>query len=119
MKRIFPNIIFFVTFMALLLSIASSPILASEKVDIQKLIQDAETAENHIEIAELYEKQAVKAESKANIHASMAKTYERSTKRKALAIHCKNLTQKYKEAAKEYEILAGEHRKIAAELKNN
>lgn len=115
MRKTFPNIIFFLIFMMLL---SSSQVEASEKVDIQKLIQNAETAEDHINVAEFYENQAVKAESKAHMHASMAKTYERSPKRKAFAIHCKNLVQKYKEAAKEYGILAGEHRKIAEELKN-
>lgn len=89
---------------------------AADEVDINKLIQNANTPEEHINIAEYYERQAAIMEKKSGLHANMAKSYKRSPKRRGLAKHCSNLSEKYKEAAEEYTTMAVEHRKLAKEM---
>ncbi|MBI2486778.1 MAG: hypothetical protein HYW01_07445 [Deltaproteobacteria bacterium] len=92
---------------------------ASEDEDegITKLIESATTPEDHMKIADYYEKQAAKAERKARFHASMGDSYKNRSKPLAgLATHCSNLANKYKEAAEEYKAMATEHRKMAQEM---
>ncbi len=90
---------------------------ASEEEDINKLIETATTHEDHMKIADYYEKQASEAEAKARSHASMADSYKnRSKPLTGLATHCSNLANKYKEAAEEYKAMAMEHRKMAEEM---
>jgi hypothetical protein len=90
---------------------------ASEEEETHKLIETATTPEDHIKIAEYYEKQAAKAEVKASSHASMADSYKnRGKPLLGLATHCSNLSKRYREAAEEYKAMAMEHRKIAEEM---
>lgn len=90
---------------------------ASEDEDIQRLIETAATPEDHIRIAEYYEKQAADMELKASSHASMADSYEnRGKPLLGLAKHCRNLSKGYTEAAKEYRAMAMEHRNMAEEM---
>lgn len=90
---------------------------ASEEEEIKKLIETATTPEDHIKIAEYYEKQAVKMEKRARSHASMADSYKnRGKPLPGPAKHCTNLSEKYKQAAKEYRAMAMEHRKMAEEI---
>lgn len=90
---------------------------ASEEDDINKLIEMAMTPEEHMKIADYYEKEAARMEEKAKVHASMADSYrKRSKPLTGLANHCSNLAKKYGEAAKEYKNMAMEHRKMAEEM---
>lgn len=85
-------------------------------VDINELIQNADTSEDHTNIAIYYEQQAALMESKVRQHETMAKSYKRTSKRKARPQHCTNLAEKFMEAAEEYKALAAEHREIAKEM---
>lgn len=82
--------------------------------DIQKLIESAETPEQHVELAEYYENLAAKMESEAKRHEAMRKLYEKRAKMSThMPKHCSALTVKYKEAAKEYKYMAELHRDLA------
>lgn len=101
------------TFMFLFFTIGSF-VEASDEEAIQKLIETATTSEDHIKIAEYYEKQAVGAERKSSFHASMADAYKnRGKPLTGLAKHCENLAKNYTEAAEEYRAMATEHRIMA------
>ena len=90
---------------------------ASDEEEITKLIETATTAEDHMKIAEYFDKQAEEAETKARFHESMAKAYrERSKPLEGPAIHCSNIAKKYEEAAEEYKAMAMEHRNMAEEM---
>ena len=91
------------------------PSNASEEEDIDKLIQTAKTPEDHMKIADYYQKQAKKMEEQASIHVTMGKMYENKGKpySPVIAKHCLNLSNDYKKAAGEYEAMAMEHRKMA------
>ncbi len=105
------------TFMFLFFTIGSS-IKASDEEAVHKLIETATTSEDHIKIAEYYEKQAVGAERKSSFHASMADAYKKRGKPlTGLAKHCENLAKNYTEVAQEYKAMATEHREMAKEKK--
>jgi hypothetical protein len=90
---------------------------ASEEEEINKLIQTATTPEDHMKIADYYQKQAEKMEVSAHSHASMAASYEnRGKPLPGLAKHCSNLSKDYEKAAKEYRAMAMEHKKMAEEM---
>lgn len=86
------------------------------EVDINKVIQDADTPEDHLQLAAYYDREASLMEAKAKKHLNMAESYKKTTKRSARPGHCLNLAEKFNEAAAEYRTLASEHRKIAEEL---
>lgn len=89
----------------------------SEENEIKRLIETAMTPEEHMKIADYYEKEAAQMEKKAMVHASMADSYrKRSKPLMGLANHCSNLAKKYTEAAKEYKDMAMEHRRMAEEM---
>ncbi|HSE84512.1 MAG TPA: hypothetical protein VLB01_08200 [Thermodesulfobacteriota bacterium] len=89
---------------------------ASDEEEITQLIETATTAEDHMKIAEYFDKQAEEAEIKARSHASMAKAYrERSKPLEGPAIHCSNIAKRYEEDAEDYKAMANEHRKMAEE----
>jgi len=105
-----------ITVLLVLPFLTGVPGKASEEKEIQKLIETASTPEDHIKIADYYEKQAVIAERKADHHASMAVAYKnRGKPLPGLAKHCDNLAQKYTEAAGDYKAMATEHREMAKE----
>ena len=90
---------------------------ATEEEDIDKMIETAKTPEDHIKIAEYYEKQAKKMEEKAGLHASLADSYKNRGKPfSALAKHCSDLAKKYMEVAKDYKAMAMDHMKMAQEI---
>ena len=92
------------------------PSNASEEEEINKLIQTATTPQDHMKIANYYQKKAEEAELSANSHASMAASYEnRGKPMPGPAKHCSNLSKDYKKAAEEYKALAVEHKKMAEE----
>jgi hypothetical protein len=87
---------------------------ASDEAEINKLIQTATTPEDHMKIADYYQKKAEEMEVSAHSHASMAASYENRDKSlPGPAKHCSNLSKDYKQAAKEYRAMAAEHRKMA------
>ena len=90
---------------------------ATEEEDIDKMIETAKTPEDHIKIAEYYEKQAKKMEEKAGLHASLADSYKNRRKPfSGLAKHCSDLSKKYMEAAKDYKAMSMDHMKMAQEM---
>ena len=89
---------------------------AAEEEDVDKMIETANTPEDHIKIAEYYEKQAAKMEQEASFHASLADSYKsRGKPLLGLAKHCSDLSKRYMEAAKDYKAMAMEHMKMAQE----
>ena len=116
MKRVLPLVIALIASFVLFSCVRGVPSKVSEEEEINKLIETAITPEDHMKIAEYYEKQAEKMEVKAHSHASMAASYRaRGKPIFGLGIHCRNLSKKYKETAEEYKALAMEHRKMAGE----
>lgn len=90
---------------------------ASEEEDIDKMIETASNPEDHIKIAEYYEKQAKKMEEKARLHGTLADSYKNRGKPfSGLAKHCSDLSKKYMEAAKDYKTMAMEHMKMAQDM---
>ncbi len=87
---------------------------ASDEEEINKLIQTATTPEDHMKIADYYQKKAEEMELSAHSHASMGASYEnRGKPLPGLAKHCSNLSKDYKKAAEEYRAMAMEHKKMA------
>ncbi|MBI2486777.1 MAG: hypothetical protein HYW01_07440 [Deltaproteobacteria bacterium] len=102
---------------------------ASEEEEINKLIESASTPEDHMKLADYYEKEAEKMEVKSSSHSSIADSYRTRARpltehfqldqKKVyteLAIHCSNLSKEYKEAAEEYRAMAAEHKEMAEEM---
>jgi hypothetical protein len=113
MKKLLPLVATILLFSFVIIGVSGK---ASEEEDISKLIETATTAEEHMKIADYYEKQAAEAERKASFHASMGDSYKNRSKPLAgLANHCSNLSKKYTEAAEEYRAMAMEHRQMAQE----
>jgi hypothetical protein len=114
MKRSLTLIIALISTSLLFSFIIGVPGKASEEEEITKLIQTATTPEDHMKIADYYQKKAGEAEVSAHSHASMAASYEnRGKPMPGPAKHCSNLSKDYKKAAEEYKALAVEHKKMA------
>ncbi|KRT65446.1 MAG: hypothetical protein XU11_C0026G0008 [Candidatus Dadabacteria bacterium CSP1-2] len=117
MKRILPLAIAFVVPILLFSFLGVFPGSASEEEDVDKMIETATTPEDHIKIAEYYEKQAKKMEEKARLHGTLADSYKNRGKPfSGLAKHCSDLSKKYMEAAKDYKTMAMEHMKMAQDM---
>lgn len=129
MKRILPLVIAWIAPVLLFSFVRVVAGGTSEEEEINKLIETATTPEDHTKIADYYEKQAEKMEAKARSHTSMAASYRTRAKPLTehfqldqkrmyigLAIHCSNLSDRYKEAAEEYSAMAMEHREIAKKM---
>src|SRR3972149_11285950 len=98
MKRILPLAIAFVVPILLFSFLGVFPGSASEEEDVDKMIETATTPEDHIKIAEYYEKQAAKMEQEASFHASLADSYKsRGKPLLGLAKHCSDLSKRYME----------------------
>ena len=113
----------FLVIIALIASVLFLPLTtnisvnASEEEDINVLIETANTPEEHMKIAEYYEKQAAKMAQMAQSHKSMGAAYKnRSKPWPSMVKNCERLTQEYTEAANEYKSLAQEHEKMAQEM---
>ncbi len=72
MKMVLPLVITSIATLLLFSFVMGVPGKASEEEEINKLIQTAKTPEDHMKIAEYFEKQSEKMEAKARSHASMA-----------------------------------------------
>jgi hypothetical protein len=93
------------------------PSYASEEEEILILIEKAQTPEDHMKIAEYYEKQAAKMEELAEEHKSMGESYKnRSKPSPSMVSNCEKLSQEYSDAANEYNSMAQEHEKMAQEM---
>ena len=114
MRRILPLAIAFVVPILLFSFLGVFPGSASEEEDVDKMIETATTPEDHIKIAEYYEKQAAKMEQEASFHASLADSYKsRGKPLLGLAKHCSDLSKRYMETAKDYKAMAMDHMKMA------
>jgi hypothetical protein len=117
MKRILPLAIALIVPLLLFSFAGVVPGSASQEEEINKLIETAKTPEDHMKIAEYYEKEATKAEAQARLHASLADSYKNRGKPfTGLAKHCSDLSKRYMEAAKDYKAMAMEHMKMAQEM---
>ncbi len=117
MKRILPLAIAFVVPILLFSFLGVVPGSASEEEEINKLIETATTPEDHIKIAEYYEKQVKKMEERARLHGTLADSYKNRGKPfSGLAKHCSDLSKRYTEAAKDYKAMAIDHMKMAQDV---
>jgi len=90
--------------------------MASEEEEIIILIQTATSPEDHLKIADYYDKQAQKDEEKARFYASMSDSYANRDKPLiGLAKYYSDQSKKYMEMAQGYKNLATEHRKMAGQ----
>lgn len=87
---------------------------AAEEEEIMVLIENAETPEDHIKIAEYYEEQASQMDKMANMHESMGQSYsKRSKPMSGMAKHCADLSKENKDSAEKYRAMAAHHREMA------
>ncbi len=114
MKRVLSLVITLIATFLLFSFVMGVPGKASDEEEINKLIQTATTPEDHMKIADYYQKKAEEMEVSARSHASMAASYEnRGKPLPGPAKHCSNLSKDYTKAAEEYKAMAMEHRKMA------
>ncbi|MAT38729.1 MAG: hypothetical protein CL946_03915 [Ectothiorhodospiraceae bacterium] len=93
------------------------PTVGAESDDITTLIQTANTPEDHMKIAEYYNKQAEHMDQMAKMHESMGEAYsKRSKPMSGMANHCAKLSKDSKESAAQYEAMAQEHQQMAHEM---
>lgn len=117
MNKMSQIVIALIVFLMLFSFIGVVPGGAAEEQDVDKMIETANTPEDHMKIAEYYEKQAAKMEQEASFHASLADSYKsRGKPLLGLAKHCADLSKRYMEAAKDYKAMAMEHMKMAQEM---
>ncbi|HEY7535470.1 MAG TPA: hypothetical protein VH878_05950 [Thermodesulfobacteriota bacterium] len=91
-----------------------------EHYEINKLIITASTSQDHLKIADYYDKEAQKDEEKARFYGSIANSYaNRDKPLLGLAKYYTDLSNKYTEMAQGYKNLATEHRNMAEEVQNN
>lgn len=96
--------------------VSPNQLYAAEEEEIMILIETAKTPEDHIKIAEFYEMQAEKMQTKAAKHSAMASAYKsRSKPWPGMVRHCTNLANESKAQADEFNKMAVEHRKMAHE----
>ncbi len=93
------------------------PAKAHTEEEITALIENASTPEDHMKLAEYYEKRAMKTEGQVRFHEAMEKAYRKRTKATNMPKHCAALSAKYKEATAEYRAMAAEHRNMAKDLR--
>lgn len=94
----------------------AAPVPAADGVT-EAQVAAAQTASDHLAIAEAYDSDAAAAEARATAHEAMERTYRLGGPPKgnssSMANHCKRLTAHYRAAAGEYRALAAEHRRLA------
>ncbi|MCI0453930.1 MAG: hypothetical protein L0Y68_02905 [Candidatus Dadabacteria bacterium] len=92
----------------------------SEQYEINKLIITATTPQDHLKVADYYDKQAQEDEEKTRFYASIADSYTNRDKPLiGLAKYYTNLSNKYAELAQGYKNLSIEHKNMAEEMQNN
>lgn len=107
----------------------AQPILAETKPastickkDLQLLIKNAKTQQDHERLSAYYRAEAQRFEGKRAEHAQMAKDYadnpmsHRPTKWPAPAQHCQELVDKYAEASETATALADYHERMASDV---
>lgn len=93
------------------------PMVSAESDDITTLIQTANTPEDHMKIAEYYNKQAEHMDQMAKMHESMGEAYsKRSKPMKGMTNHCAKLSTDSKKSAEQYTEMAQEHEQMAHEM---
>ena len=114
------NFLILVSFLLSLMMFSYSteiPSYASEEEEILILIENAQTPDDHMKIAEYYEKEAAKMQGLAQNHMKMGDSYNnRSKPWPSMVKNCEELTQDYSDAATEYKSMAQEHQKMAQEM---
>jgi hypothetical protein len=75
-------------------------------MDMPGMITNAKTPADHLALAKMYQDEADKANAQAAAHKKMAEAYMQNPRLNELRAHCKRLTSYYKEAAKEYSLMA-------------
>jgi hypothetical protein len=85
-------------------------------VDIEKMIANAKTPDDHRAIADYYQREADEMKAKAAEHTKMAKEYRTGPfgSKTHFHEHCETLARLYQNEAKEYAALAEAHRQMAA-----
>ncbi len=78
----------------------------AEETDMSAMIGNAKTPADHEALAKMYQDEADKAKAQAAAHKKMAEVYAQTPRLNELRSHCKRLANYYKEAAKEYSLLA-------------
>jgi len=97
------------------LALIGATAASAGEVVSQAQIEAASTPSQHEAIARAYEEEATAVEKRAEDHAKMAKTYRYygKTPRSSMARHCERLEKLHRTAAREYRMLAKEHREMA------
>jgi hypothetical protein len=102
-------------------TIHPSALRAGEDADLDKMIENANTAADHRAIAAVYEKQAQDADAKAAEHSEMVSEYKKAggalINKQHVDAHCDSLVGLYKKIAKENEALAKAHEAMAKEAR--
>lgn len=105
--------------MTMMLSIPTITLAEEEIRPIERLIEElAEKPEHHKAIAQYYRDQAIQARKEMEHHQKMKNSYVSFNPKNpgnpvAMQAHCDKLISTYEAAAKEYEMLAAEHEKMA------
>jgi hypothetical protein len=86
---------------------------------MEQMITGAKTAADHNALAAMYDKEAQEARQKQAEHLKMKEWYEQhpALNKTNFSFHCQQITLKYEEMAKEYEMLAKMHRDMATAAK--
>lgn len=117
MKSILPLVTVLAVTILLISCAKKVPGNVSAEEGITKLIETASTKEDHMKIADYYEKQAEIMEVMARSHASKALTYEgRGGPFRGPARHCSSLSRKFTKSAEGYKAMAVEHENMAEEI---
>lgn len=117
-----PQFLIAVAFLSLLafFTVKGIPTGSAGEDDITSLIQNANTPEDHMKIAEYYNTQAAHMEQMANMHESMGEAYQKRSKpMSGMPQHCAKLTKDSRESAAQYKAMAEEHEKMAHEMMND
>ena len=99
----------------MLVAMASMPKIAAAQENfeqINNLIANAKSPEDHAKIAQFFDDQAAKADAEARWHQSLLKVYMGVPRLSSEQMHCKRLVSVYKNAAKEDRELAAEYRNM-------
>jgi hypothetical protein len=78
----------------------------AQETDMSAMIGNAKTPADHEALAKMYQDEADKAKAQAAAHNKMAEAYAQYPRMNELTGHCKRLANYYKEAAKEYSLMA-------------
>lgn len=90
------------------------------KKEVKALIVGAQTPEDHMKLASYFRGEAQRQEASAKYHDEMAELYKANRTAKVdMAKHCKYFADEARKAAEAANSMAGEHEKMAAEVRGN